>query len=235
MLPVSVPREPRFAQDGRRNISSVARSSDKRQASFSPAAVTSEPVIQSLEPSTPSTAPSRTQHDWAALVRSVAQERDRASFITIYDHYAPRLQRYLEGLSVPSGLAEELVQDALLKLWHKANLFDPARASLSTWLYRVTRNLYIDHHRNDKGWIEVQAVLEDFEADDTSSTEEEATEQALLAALAQLPEQQARVVHMSYFQAKTQREIAADLRMPLGTVKSHIRRAFDKLRKRLRD
>ncbi|ARP84646.1 hypothetical protein CAL12_19965 [Bordetella genomosp. 8] len=175
------------------------------------------------------------QPDWAPLVRAVARDRDRASFMCIYDYYAPRLGRYLEGLGVPAGLAEELVQEALFKLWQKADQYDPARSTLSTWLYRITRNLYIDHYRNEKGWTAVQVVLDEFEATDTSSAEEEASEQALRAALASLPAQQARIVEMCYFQAKSHGQIAEDLSMPLGTVKSSIRLAFKKLRTLLTD
>ncbi|ALM86814.1 sigma-70 family RNA polymerase sigma factor [Bordetella sp. N] len=169
-------------------------------------------------------------------MRAVAVDRDRACFMQIYDHYAPRLGRYLEGLGVPNGLAEELVQEALFKLWQKADQFDPERATLSTWLYRITRNLYIDHFRNEKGWTAVQVVLEEFEAaDDTSSADEEASEQALRVALESLPPQQAAIVQMSYFQAQSHSQIAETLRMPLGTVKSSIRLAVKKLRTLLKD
>lgn len=194
-----------------------------------------EGMTVSQPPSPKQEAKLRAQPDWAALVRAVASDRDRASFMTIYDHYAPRLRRYLEGLAVSPGLAEELTQETLLKLWQKAAQYDPARATLSTWLYRVARNLYIDHYRNDKGWTEVQACLDDFASADTSSAAEEETEQALRTALALLPAAQALVVQMSYFQAMTQREIADQLRMPLGTVKTNIRLAFQKLRRHLKD
>ncbi|KEZ67545.1 RNA polymerase sigma factor RpoE, partial [Pseudomonas syringae pv. syringae FF5] len=81
----------------------------------------------------------------------------------IYDHFAPRLLRYLTGLNVPEGQAEELVQEVLLKLWHKADSFDPAKASLGTWLFRIARNLYIDSVRKDRGWVQVQNSLEQLE------------------------------------------------------------------------
>ncbi|NAT40523.1 RNA polymerase subunit sigma, partial [Pseudomonas syringae pv. actinidifoliorum] len=63
---------------------------------------------------------STTSRLWIDEVTAVARQRDRDSFMRIYDHFAPRLLRYLTGLNVPKGQAEELVQEVLLKLWHKA-------------------------------------------------------------------------------------------------------------------
>ncbi len=62
---------------------------------------------------------------WIEEVAAVARQRDRDSFMRIYDHFAPRLLRYLTGLNVPEGQAEELVQEVLLKLWHTKPAWGP--------------------------------------------------------------------------------------------------------------
>jgi len=171
---------------------------------------------------------------WCDQVIAVAEHRDRESFMRIYDHFAPRLQRYLLGLGVASSLAEELVQEALIRLWRKASQFNPSRASVSTWLFRIARNLYIDTVRREPNWRPVEDgldVLHDEPAPMRGTQAESYTEQAnLRRAIGELPALQARLVRMSYFEAKSHSEIAEELDMALGTVKSSLRRAFGKLR-----
>lgn len=175
---------------------------------------------------------------WADQMRAVATRRDVDCFMRIYDHYAPRLQRYLLGLHVPATQAEELVQEALLRLWRHADQFDATRASLATWLFRVARNLYIDVVRGEPHWMPIQDGLDllDHEStqQDATSTESYADHAGLSRAIDALSAQQARLIRMSYFEAKSHSEIARELGMPLGSVKSNLRRAFAKLQGSLR-
>lgn len=170
---------------------------------------------------------------WSAQMTGVSLHRDRASFMRIYDHFAPRLQRYLRNLGVPESIADELVQEALLTLWRKAALFDPARAALSTWLYRVARNLYIDHVRKEPHWLPIQEGLDRLdlaESDQRISQPESLVDQDLLQqSIDRLPAVQAKLIRMSYLESKSHSEIARELDMPLGSVKSSLRRSFAKL------
>jgi len=166
---------------------------------------------------------------WAADMAGVATSRDRECFMRIYDHFMPRLCRYLSGLGAPDGVAEDLAQEVLLKLWNRAELYDPARSSLGTWLYRVARNLHIDRVRREHIWVHAHEVVAQAaeEEDGGGSLAERHTEHVRLKQrLDELSATQARLIRMSYFEAKTLAEIANELHMPLGTVKSHIRRAF---------
>ena len=173
---------------------------------------------------------------WAEQVAGIAARRDVTCFMRVFDHYAPRLNRYLLGLKASPAQAEELVQECLLRLWRRAELFDPARASLSTWLFRVARNLYIDGLRREPRWLPIQEGLDrleqsDWQEDDSSAA---ADHLGLAQAIEALPAVQARLIRMSYFEAKSHSEIAHELGMPLGSVKSNIRRAFSKLQSCLR-
>lgn len=156
----------------------------------------------------------------------------------IYDYYAPRLQRYLLGLNVPAAQAEELVQEALLRLWRRAGQFDAARASVATWLFRIARNLYIDSVRGEPHWLPIQEGLDQLDlesAEATTSSAEAFTDYAGLSrAIDELPAPQARLIRMSYYEAKSHGEIAQELSMPLGSVKSSLRRAFARLQAGLR-
>ena len=78
------------------------------------------------------------------LMEAVARRRDREAFTRLFDHYAPRINSYLMRIGCDGALAEELTQDVMVTLWRKAELFDPAKSSLATWLYRIARNRRID-------------------------------------------------------------------------------------------
>ncbi|HVJ37738.1 MAG TPA: sigma-70 family RNA polymerase sigma factor [Stenotrophomonas sp.] len=180
--------------------------------------------------------PSNEPMDWAGDMNAVARLRDRACFMRIYDHFMPRLCVYLRGLGVPEAVAEELAQECLLRLWLRAADFDPAQGALSTWLYRIARNLHIDRVRRERSWMQVQAAVEQAAAsdgDERSSAEQYADQARLRQRINELPAVQARLVRMSYFEAKSHGEIAQALGMPLGTVKSHLRRAFLRLQSKV--
>ena len=174
---------------------------------------------------------------WRAQVAQVAIQRDRESFMRIYDFYAPRLHRYLGTLGAAESVIEELVQEALLKLWRKAHLFDPVRANLSTWLFRVTRNLYIDHVRREPCWLPEDDGVRRLDQDETRRADHRpelfAEQDLVRRAMAELPALQAKLIRMSFLESRSHSEIAHDLDMPLGTVKSTLRRALNKLQTRM--
>jgi RNA polymerase sigma-70 factor (ECF subfamily) len=167
---------------------------------------------------------------WASQMAAVAAARDMDCFMRIYDHFAPRLQRYLLGRGAPAAQAEELVQEAMLRLWRRAESFDPARASLGTWLFRVARNLHLDSLRGEPLWLPMDEAYERLQADGQQPETESTVDYAgLQQAIESLPAMQARLIRMSYFEAKSHGDIARELSMPLGSVKSALRRAFARL------
>ena len=167
---------------------------------------------------------------WSCQMEAVSRRRDRDSFLRIYDHYAPRVRLYLKGIGSPEAVAEELAQEALLRLWQRAALYDPTRSNLSTWLFRIARNLHIDRVRHEPCWMEMENDPEWSDIDGGFSSAENHAEQAdLQNRIELLPTIQARLIRMSYFEARSHQEIAHQLGMPLGTVKSSLRRAFMRL------
>ena len=180
----------------------------------------------------------RDAHDWTSEMVAVARLRDRGSFMRLYDHFMPRLCLYLRGLGSPEAVAEELAQEALLRLWQRAAMYDPQQGAVSTWLFRIGRNLHIDRIRREPGWVQVleeAAPASDEElARPFTSAEDYAEHVHLQRRIEDLPAVQARLMRMSYFEAKSHQEIADELQMPLGTVKSHLRRAFLRLQGQVR-
>ena len=129
--------------------------------------------------------------------------------------------------------AADMTQEAFLRAWRGLGSFQ-ADSSLSTWLFRIARNLHIDRLRRENQWIAVDlepALDVETETDNPafSSAESFAAHADLNERIERLSAIQARLIRMSYFEAKSHQQIADELGMPLGTVKSSIRRAFLRL------
>lgn len=166
------------------------------------------------------------------LVLAVARNRDRAAFVGLYEHYAPRLKSYLVRLG-GADAAEEMAQEAMLMVWRKAELFDPQKASAGTWIFTIARNLYIDRRRKERRpELDPSDPMLAIDADPAADAALAARqiEGQIRAALGELPPEQAQVIEMSFFDDKPHSTIAAELKLPLGTVKSRLRLAFARLR-----
>ncbi|MCP4808069.1 MAG: sigma-70 family RNA polymerase sigma factor [Proteobacteria bacterium] len=172
----------------------------------------------------------------AELVRRVAIERDRAAFAELFQLFAPRVNAWLRKRGASAGQAEEVTQDVLLFVWHKAEKFDPSRASVGTWIYTIARNKHVDRIRRER-----RPEAEPEEMPTTPSRPPDADRVAHVAArdrrlreaLSTLPEDQAVILRRNYYEDTPQRQIAADLDLPVGTVKSRTRLAFKRLREAL--
>jgi RNA polymerase sigma-70 factor (ECF subfamily) len=183
-----------------------------------------------------------TSEEMNQLMRAVATSGDRQAFAVLFKHFAPRVTTYLMRGGTPAASAEELAQEAMVVLWRKAASFDPARAGVSTWVFTIARNLRIDRHRRNVGEGSVGGMVEPAEhaepadeADPAESPEERLgtlqREDRVRVALGQLSAEQARVLQLSYFVESPHAEIARELGIPLGTVKSRIRLALNNLRR----
>ena len=170
--------------------------------------------------------------DPEGLIEAVAQRRDRAAFGELFSYYAPRLKAYLVRRGAPAELAEELAQETMLTVWRKASLFEADRASASTWIFTIVRNLRVDQLRRLRPTLDVSEIPEEPDTRPLSDhTIDVARRSARLrAALATLPPEQAEVVRLSFFDDRPHAEIEQALGIPLGTVKSRLRLAVSKLR-----
>ncbi len=175
---------------------------------------------------------------FAELIAAIAARADRIAFAALFGHFAPRVKSYMLRLGAPPPLAVDLAQETLLAVWRKAGAFDAAKAAPSTWIFTIARNLRIDAARRERRGGHT--------ADDpTDEPPAELPPDALMAAvqsearirlaLGTLPPEQAQVVRLSFFSDKPHAEIAAELDLPLGTVKSRLRLAMGRLRERLGD
>ena len=174
------------------------------------------------------------QEEFAALARRVAEGRDRQAFVELFDHFAPRLNGYLQRLGLERGDAEDMAQEVMAVLWHKAHLFDPAKSSLATWLFRIARNRRIDVARRERSRVldpdEPMLMPSEPEPVDHEMDARQRGER-VRAALSELPTEQYELVQMAFFLGLSHSQIADQSGLPLGTVKSRIRLAFQRMRK----
>ena len=168
---------------------------------------------------------------WNACLEEVAKTRDKVAYMRFYDHFAPRLNSWLLGLTKDGALAEELVQETMLSVWRKADQYNSAKAAASTWLFRIARNLHIDHIR--RAQVRERALSQTSDGEEVNY-EINADSARIHQAISNLPVQQAQVIYKSYFEGKSHQEIANDMDLPLGTVKSSLRLAFQKLSHEMR-
>ena len=178
-------------------------------------------------------APLEAEPDAGELMRRIAQSADRAAFQALFLQLAPKVKTYLIRHGAPAGLAEDLAQETLLTVWRKAAYFDPSKASVAAWVFTIARNLRIDTLRRERSAIayalagpEPQAAPETPE-DDSQTAERE---MRVTEAIKHLPREQLEVVRLSFFFDKPHAEIASELSLPLGTVKSRLRLALARLR-----
>jgi RNA polymerase sigma factor (sigma-70 family) len=169
----------------------------------------------------------------ARWLLAVAQDRDRTAFQALFGHFAPRVKAYLMRLGAPAAQAEDLAQEAMLSLWRKAHLFDPAKASAGTWVFTIARNLRIDAIRRERRPElnpDDPMLAPDAERGAEEGLAAAEDEDRLRLALKTLPPDQVRVIELSFFADKPHSQIAAELEIPLGTVKSRLRLAMLRLR-----
>jgi RNA polymerase sigma-70 factor (ECF subfamily) len=167
------------------------------------------------------------------LLRRVAERTDPAAFRELYEAYGPRVKAYMMRKGADAGTAEDLAQETLLTVWRKAALYAGDKGSITTWVFTIARNLRIDRLRREVPW---QQLPEDrvAEASDEVPADEALAEKQrqarVQAALAELPPDQQQVVVLAYLEGLSHSEIAARLALPLGTVKSRMRIAYQKVR-----
>lgn len=169
--------------------------------------------------------------NWVAKMLAIAERQDQKAFAEIFRYFAPRVKSFLIRGGTDEAFAEECMQDVMTTLWRKAPLYDPDRASVSTWIFTVARNRKIDLLRKyarpepeDLPWgpeeepeqLEVVALKQDSEK--------------LVEALGNLPQKQRDLIERAYFGEMTHSEIADETGLPLGTIKSRIRLALERLR-----
>ena len=174
---------------------------------------------------------SETSYQMDALIVRIAESQDQQAFSELAVLAAPRLKAYAIRCGAHINDAEELVQECLLTVWRKAHQFNPKTARSTTWLYTIVRNKRIDSLRKNKlNIVQSDDLWPEGETEELENdVERDLTGKLVRTLLQSLPNEQRQIVFKVYFEGKSHSEIAAELDLPLGTIKSRLRLAMKKL------
>jgi RNA polymerase sigma-70 factor (ECF subfamily) len=176
---------------------------------------------------------------WGRVIEAVATHRDRTAFMALFEHFAPRVKTFALRSGASAATAEELAQETMLTVWRKADSFVPGSAgAAAAWIFTIARNLRIDalrreRHNGCEFDIDRDIAIEprvDEQLTPESQVSALQLEQCVRKAMGRLSNEQSRVIELSFFEEKAHGEIAEQLQIPIGTVKSRSRLAITRLR-----
>jgi RNA polymerase sigma-70 factor (ECF subfamily) len=166
-------------------------------------------------------------------LRSVAQHRDRHAFEQLYGYFAPRIKSYMLRQGADETSADDLAQETMIQIWRKASHYDPGKAAVTTWVFSVARNLQIDRlrkHKLHEVELKTDSTFSSEQLHYNEQFEKHPDAERLRTLIGRLPEDQMDVVQLAFFEGLSHTEVSFRLAIPIGTVKSRLRLAFDKLR-----
>ncbi len=172
------------------------------------------------------------------LIARIAQDRDKTALADLFRLFAPRIKAMMLRLSVTEAQAEDLVQETLLTVWRKAHLYSPERGAVSTWLFAIARNLRIDmlRRQSNQPYVDYETlILESPLPLGLAAAEERQVIERVSVAIESLSPEQREVIRLSFINDLPHSAIAEKVGIPLGTVKSRLRLAYERLRPLLED
>jgi RNA polymerase sigma-70 factor (ECF subfamily) len=173
------------------------------------------------------------------LIRQV-EKRDEAALMELYQRYGGLVKGLAFRVLQDESMAEEITQDVFLKLWQQPARWNVSIGALSTWLMAITRNAAIDRLRAEKrrpvySAVPTEDASDQLAQDAVSDDPLWADGQSLRQLLLELPQEQRQLIDLAFFQGMTHSELADGLSLPLGTVKTRLRRGLQRLRELWRE
>lgn len=160
------------------------------------------------------------------------QAHDQAAFGYLYDHYSKALFAIIYQVVPQQELAEDVLQEVFVKIWQNVQMYDSSKGRLYTWMLNIARNSAIDRTRSKDFNRQAKTTeLTDNVYEGKDGVHSRIDDIGLKKTMERLPEDNRRLLELSYFQGYTQDEIAKMLGIPLGTVKTRIRSTLLQLRK----
>jgi RNA polymerase sigma-70 factor (ECF subfamily) len=167
------------------------------------------------------------------LLSKIGNQKDRLAFKSIFEYFAPRINAYLIKTGSNKDFAEDLTQEVMTVIWNKADLYNSMKSNVSTWIFTIARNKRIDSLRKKKDpkYNEIDLISSLY---DQENEEKLSEDNNFFHKLSQkLNENDKILINMNFFEGKTHKIISETLEIPLGTVKSRIRKILSKLRENI--
>jgi len=176
--------------------------------------------------------------DDASVIRAM-QAGERNAVAVLYDRYGSAAYGLALRITSDATMAEDAVQDAFVSMWQQAERFDPDRGQVRSWLLTIVHHKAIDAARRRTRRAERALTVESEQFVASYGNPAEQAERSMEAsavreAIAHIPEEQRRTIEMAYFMGLTHVEIAEEMGVPTGTVKSRLRIGLEKMRDYLR-
>ena len=174
---------------------------------------------------------------WNELITAVADRADKQAFAELFQHFAPQLKAYAlskSGMAGSGEIADEVVQETMIKVWRRASLYNANKANLSAWIFSIARNTRIDilrrhaKHQSNVSTDDLWLTAEDTEP--FAALQQKRIEETIRGSLGSVSSEQSLMLQKMYMEGKSQSEIAAECDIPLGTVKSRVRLAMARLK-----
>jgi len=173
------------------------------------------------------------EFDLRNFIKDIAETQDRLAFSNIFNYFAPRLKSFFIKLGCSESQSEEIIQEVMISIWTKSKTYNSEKSSVSTWVYTIAKNKRIDKIRKEKKHYSsesdesLEIPIPSIQEDQVIATE---ISEKINNCISYLPKEQAELLKLSYFYEKTHSDIASELKIPLGTVKSRIRLALSKMK-----
>lgn len=165
-----------------------------------------------------------------ALVKRL-KNADQAAFAEVYDRYSGALNGIIQRIVRDEEAAQDILQDTFVKVWKNIQSYDSTKGSFFTWMLNIARNTSIDSLRKLKKETKSEIHNGEISVGLSEAVHQNVNTIGLAKLVEKLPEEQKRMIEYIYFNGYTQQEVADELDMPLGTVKTRTRMAMRELRK----
>ena len=163
------------------------------------------------------------------LIFKIANEQDKSAFNDIFDYFAPRVIGYLVGSGSQKEIAEEIAQEVLSMVWQKASKFNYKKGNVNTWVFTIARNKRIDRIRKNENpsYNTVDLIDALYSKNNIQNND---FEEEIRVLQNKSNENEKKLIKMNFFEGKSHKIISKDLEIPLGTIKSRIRKILTKIR-----
>ena len=172
------------------------------------------------------------------FIKKFQINKDRKDFEIIFRYYAPRIKSLLIKGGADSAQAEDIMHDTMINVWEKLHMYNSEKGSFSSWIFTIARNNKIDllRKKSSKPYTDIYEIEIASEKDNGQDiAEQKSLSQQVKNAINLLPSKQKKVIELSFMNDMTQDEIASKLDIPIGTVKSRMRLAYQKMKDNLKE